>query len=142
MLPKNNRLSQKKFDHVYNKGESVSGGIGYIKILQTDPPTRISCVVSGDEAKTSVKRTRIRRRGYAAVEEFIDDIPGQYSIVWFLPARAASVSIDKLRDSFVRMLQTADVYIDWNTVSITLIYKRYVGRHYGVFYNDFIPAHL
>jgi len=110
MLPKKNRLSRKQFDHVYTDGVSVSGGIGYIKILRTEKPAQISCVVSSNEADTSVERTRVRRRGYAAVEKIINKIPSKYSIIWFLPARAELVSIDNLRAGFTDILDKHGVF--------------------------------
>jgi ribonuclease P protein component len=112
MLPKQNRLSQKEFDYVYNQGESVSGDIGYIKFLKTDTPTKVSCAVSTDAVKISVARTRIRRRGYAAVEKVVADIPSAYSIIWFLPANTDSKSFDDLRDSFTGMLREAKILTD------------------------------
>jgi len=112
MLPKKNRLSQKEFDYVYNQGESVSGDTGHIKFLKTDTPTKVSCAVSTDAVKTSVARTRIRRRGYAVVEKVVDDIPPAYSIIWFLPANTDAKSFDDLRDSFTGMLREAKILTD------------------------------
>ena len=112
MLPKKNRLSQKEFDYVYNQGESVSGDTGYIKFLKTDAPTKVSCAVSTDAVKTSVARTRIRRRGYAAVEKVVESIPPAYSIIWFLPANTDAKPFDDLRASFTDMLQAANIRTD------------------------------
>ena len=112
MLPKKNRLSQKEFDFVYNQGESVSGDTGYIKFLKTDAPTKVSCAVSTDAVKTSVDRTRIRRRGYAVVEKVVDHISPAYSIIWFLPANTDAKSFDDLRDSFGDVLRAANIRTD------------------------------
>ena len=112
MLPKKNRLSQKEFDYVYNQGDSISGDIGHIKFLKTDTPTKVSCAVSTDAVKTSVARTRIRRRGYAAVEKVVDDIPPAYSIIWFLPANTDAKPFGDLRASFDDMLRAANIRTD------------------------------
>jgi len=111
MLPKRNRLTKKEFNMVFSEGSSVSGKIGYIMYsrYQSQKIAKISCVVSGDEATTSIKRTRIRRRAYAVVEDMLDNIPGIYSIIWFLPGQAESIDIDNLRDSFTDLLHKSSI---------------------------------
>jgi ribonuclease P protein component len=111
MLAKRNRLTKKEFDTVFSAGSSVSGKVGYIMYVrdQSQETAKISCVVSGNEAKTSIKRTRIRRRGYAVVEDMLDNIPSDYSIIWFLPGQAESMQMSKLRESFSDILRKSSI---------------------------------
>jgi len=112
MLPKKNRLSKKEFNQTYTHGENISGDTGYMKITKTHAPTKVSCVVSSNEADTSTERTRVRRRGYAAVEDSIDDIPDEYNVIWFLPASAESGSLADLCAAFTDMLDKHGVFCD------------------------------
>lgn len=99
MLAKNKRLDRNHFDLVYETGQSVQANIGYAKFALTNT-SRVACVVSKDECKKSVDRTRIRRRGYAVVEDYFEQIPDGVSIIWFLPQAAKTIDKKELNESF------------------------------------------
>lgn len=99
MLAKEQRLNRKQFDLVYETGQSVQANLGYAKFALTDT-SRVACVVSKDECKKSVDRTRIRRRGYAVVGDYFEQIPEGVSIIWFLPQDAKTVDKKELSESF------------------------------------------
>ncbi len=104
MLPKDKRLSRQQFETVYDTGSSVQTDIGYAKFARTDK-TRVACVASKDELKNSVDRTQVRRRGYAVVGEYFQEIPQGVSIIWFLPQEAKTVDINTLKQVFENILE-------------------------------------
>lgn len=104
MLEKEKRLNRKRFDLVYETGRSVQTNLGYAKFASADT-RRVACVVSKDECKKSVDRTRIRRRGYAVVEDYFEQIPEGISIIWFLPQTAKTVDIKELSKSFQTIIK-------------------------------------
>lgn len=105
MLKKSNRLTSECFEKVYADGKSVAGAIGYMKIMHSDSCSGVACVAPQSEADSSVERTRIRRRGYAAVEQVFTDIPDNYGIIWFLDTTAINKDFDTLVDAFTDMVR-------------------------------------
>lgn len=106
MLPKNRRLGKKEFSTVYETGKNVSGEIGYFKITQQSGISQFACVAAKKETRRSVDRTRIRRRGYAAIRECLEMIPEGYGIIWFLPPLALDTSFQNLVSSVEEAVTT------------------------------------
>lgn len=104
MLSKNRRLDTNEFNSVYKNGKNVNLSVGYIKIVEFDGETKISCTASKKKVKNSVHRTKIRRRGYAAVKKVLDNLPSGYHVIWFLPAEALDVEFLELEKSVEEMI--------------------------------------
>lgn len=110
MLPKTKRLNKEKFDTVYNFGTNTQSSVGYFKILpwkELKEPTKVSCVAGRKENKRAVDRSRIRRRGYAVVEQCWEQIPSQgYGIIWFLPKEALALDPPILKAAVETMINS------------------------------------
>lgn len=106
MLPKNNRLDENTFNFVYENGKNVTGAVGYLKVLANHDRTQVSCTTGRKQTKNSTDRTRIRRRGYAAVEESFDMIPDGTAIIWFLPPTALDLDFSTLSAAFRNMIES------------------------------------
>lgn len=106
MLPKHRRLDKKTFNIVYDEGKNISSKIGYFKVRKKTGKTRIACIASKKAAKKSTDRTRIRRRGYEAVGAYLDKIPDDFDIIWFLPAEVIDMEFSVLKKSVERMIES------------------------------------
>ena len=87
MLKKNRRLRKKEFNDIYDRGRNVSSSLGYFKVAEREGVAKFSCVSGKKDVKKSVDRTRIRRRGYAAIAEHLP-VPEGFGVIWFLPPEA------------------------------------------------------
>ena len=96
MLKKDRRLTRKAFNNTYDTGKNISADIGYFKVAPHDGPSQFACVSAKSDVKTSVNRTRIRRRGYAALADNFP-VPDGWRVIWFLPAAARDCDFSKLR---------------------------------------------
>lgn len=105
MLPKTKRLDSECFETVFADGKTVSGNIGHLKVLTSGDCSGIACVAPQSDTDSVVQRTRIRRRGYGAVEVIINKVPEGAGIIWMLPAAAETVDFDTLVTSFSEMLE-------------------------------------
>jgi|AntRauTorcE11897_2_1112592.scaffolds.fasta_scaffold126158_1 ribonuclease P protein component len=108
MLSKTQRLQTNEFDFVYKKGKNVNTEVGYFKIAKITGKSKISCTVAKGELDKSTHRTRVRRRGYSAVEKYVDEIPSGYGVIWFLPKEAINVKHTQLKKSVQKMIQSLD----------------------------------
>jgi|AntRauTorcE11897_2_1112592.scaffolds.fasta_scaffold01440_2 ribonuclease P protein component len=108
MLPKKQRLCTDEFDLVYKKGKNVNSSLGYFKIRKNNDTKKISCTTSRKVTRKSVDRNRIRRRGYEAVQMFIDDIPEDMHIIWFLPPEALTTPPPSLQMAVKEMINNLD----------------------------------
>ena len=109
MLKKDQRLTADEFDTVYQKGERIDNRFGHLRVLQPKTGKKLACTVSSSAVKKSVKRTRIRRRGYAAAEKHFAKFPKNTWGIWLLTPEVLTVEFSRLSDSFqvtVNELQT------------------------------------
>lgn len=77
MLPKKNRVDSETIKQIFQKGRFVSSPNLTLKFILSGKPqgARISVVAPKTVAKSAVKRNLLRRRGYAALAEYIDRFP-------------------------------------------------------------------
>lgn len=108
MLARKHRLDKKAFESVFSNGMKVSGSVGYIRYYSLSGPTRVSCVATKGDVSKSVDRTRIRRRGYEAVEESWGQLPEGVGVIWFLPKKAKDIPFAELSASFKDIIEKAD----------------------------------
>lgn len=106
MLPKNKRLDANSFNLVYKNGKNVTGSVGYLKVLPDFGRTCVACTAGKRQTKNSVDRTRIRRRGYAAVEDLFEVLPEGMAIIWFLPPEAKDIELTVLKTAFKKMIES------------------------------------
>lgn len=106
MLPKKKRLNKKAFDFVYKNGKNVTGPVGYLKVLPNYGQQQVACVAVKKQIKNSTDRTRIRRRGYAAIEEHLDLIPEGMAVIWFLSPKAKDMEFSALSIAFKSMIES------------------------------------
>ncbi len=76
MLPKKNRMNKKGIDLLFKEGKSVFSPNLTFKFLITKLPVpRISFIAPKAVAKLAVKRNLLRRRGYNALEKYVNQFP-------------------------------------------------------------------
>ena len=76
MLPKKNRVDTKTVEKIFKGGKtlfSTSFAFKYIKTPNKKP--RVSVLSPKNIAKSAVKRNLLRRRGYIALEKYINQFP-------------------------------------------------------------------
>jgi ribonuclease P protein component len=104
MLDKNHRLDKKTFNQVYQSGTNIQSEVGYFKVLRLPGQSRFACVASKKDSHHSTTRTRIRRRGYAAIREHLQNIPTGFSVIWFLPPAAENIDFKTLSNAAGEMI--------------------------------------
>lgn len=104
MLPKERRLTKKEFNNIFNNSVNVESDVGYFKVGPINGVSKFACVATKKMNRTSVDRTRIRRRGYAAFTQQISNVPDGYGVIWFLPPKANSVEFSLLVNAVKNMI--------------------------------------
>lgn len=77
MLSKKNRVSKKEVDLIFKKGKFITS-LDYLtfKYLKSNNlEVKISFIAPKSVAKLAVKRNLLRRRGYLALGEYLDQFP-------------------------------------------------------------------
>lgn len=95
---------------VYQRGQSVRGGMISLKYVKRDPnkPYRVAVVVSKKVNKSAVKRNRIRRRVYEQVRQTGQAIePGTDLVFTVFSDQLAEIEAPKLQKSIDELLQKA-----------------------------------
>ncbi len=95
---------------VYQRGQSVRGGMISLKYVKRDPnkPYRVAVVVSKKVNKSAVKRNRIRRRVYEQVRQTGQTIePGTDLVFTVFSDQLAEIEAPKLQKSIDELLQKA-----------------------------------
>lgn len=77
MLPKANRNDKKAIEKIFKEGRFVnSPNLTFKFVLNNNPAVpRVSFIAPKGIAKLAVKRNLLRRRGYAILGKYIDDLP-------------------------------------------------------------------
>ena len=77
MLPKKNRVDKRDIDFLFKKGNFINlPNLSFKFILTTDKVLpRISFIAPKNIAKLAVKRNFLRRRGYGALQKYINNFP-------------------------------------------------------------------
>ncbi|MEK7219228.1 MAG: ribonuclease P protein component [Patescibacteria group bacterium] len=77
MLPKKRRLNKKEVDLVFKGGKSLISPHLTFKFLLSSIsiPSRVSFIAPKNIAKLAVKRNLLRRRGYRALQKYINQFP-------------------------------------------------------------------
>jgi len=84
MLPKKNRLSRKDVDLLFKEGKSaVSPSLTFKYLVKKLPVPKISVIAPKAVSRLAVKRNLLRRRGYRALEKYINEIPSLLGVFIF-----------------------------------------------------------
>src|SRR3989344_5443275 len=84
MLPKKNRLSRKDVDFLFKEGKSVvSPNLTFKYLVKKLPVPKISVIAPKAVSRLAVKRNLLRRRGYRALEKYINEIPSLLGVFIF-----------------------------------------------------------
>ena len=84
MLPKKNRLSRKDVDLLFKEGKSVaSPNLTFKYLVKKLPVPKISVIAPKAVSRLAVKRNLLRRRGYRALEKYINEIPSLLGVFIF-----------------------------------------------------------
>ena len=76
MLPKKNRVSTKEVEIIFQKGRFFNSLSLTFKYIKTDnKEVKISFIAPKSVAKLAVKRNLLRRRGYNALEKYLNQFP-------------------------------------------------------------------
>jgi|SRR3989338_4938323 len=77
MLKKKNRVSKREVDQIFKIGKFLISPNFTFKFIFTNKsiPPRISFITPKNVAKLAVKRNFLRRRGYNALEKYINQFP-------------------------------------------------------------------
>jgi ribonuclease P protein component len=77
MLPKKNRVSKKDIDEIFKKKNFIGSDSLTFKFLLKDnfKVRKISFIAPKNIARLAVKRNLLRRRGYVALEKYINQFP-------------------------------------------------------------------
>lgn len=77
MLPKKNRADKKAVEKIFKEGKFINSLFLTFKFILTKSPSlpQISFIAPKNVAKLAVKRNLLRRRGYTALREHINQFP-------------------------------------------------------------------
>lgn len=76
MLPKTKRADKKTIDQVFSAGKYINSPTLTLKyILKNKGTSRISVIVPKSAARLAVKRNRLRRLGYKALQKVLGQWP-------------------------------------------------------------------
>lgn len=78
MLPKRNRISRKQIEQIFKSGVFINGTNLSFKFILPHPdlnPTQISFIVPKTITKSAVTRISLRRAGYNAIKNHINQFP-------------------------------------------------------------------
>lgn len=76
MLPKNNRAGTSEVDRIFKEGLSLSSShLNFKYFKNNNQKTKISFIAPKNIAKLAMERNLLRRRGYLALEKYIEDFP-------------------------------------------------------------------
>ena len=94
MLPKKNRVSKKEVDLIFKQGKIITSPNLTFKYLKNqNKGIKISFIVPKNAAKLAVKRNLLRRRGYAALQNHLDQFPAGLMGVFIFKKRQENISI-------------------------------------------------
>ncbi|MGH7249448.1 MAG: ribonuclease P protein component [Minisyncoccia bacterium] len=78
MLPKKNRADKKSLQKIFKESRAInthSLNFRFVLIKENHTPPRISFIVSKNTAKKATKRNFLRRVGYAALKNNLNNFP-------------------------------------------------------------------
>ena len=76
MLPKKNRVIKKEVDLIFKQGRFItSPNLTFKYVKNQNQGVKISFIAPKSVAKLAVKRNLLRRRGYSALEKYINQFP-------------------------------------------------------------------
>jgi len=103
MLPKKNRVSTKEVDLIFKQGKFINSPNLTFKFVKTlNLGVKISFLAPKNVAKLAVKRNLLRRRGYAALEKYLDQFPaGIIGVFIFKKYQASPVRLQPRDDILI-----------------------------------------
>ncbi len=111
MLPRQHRLSTKQFDAVWKRGTSACGAFVCARVLiaQDIKEVRCGCAIPKKHARTIVRRNRLRRRIYGALESIMHTMHIPMHIVITPKTTLNNVSYDALCTDLAKTIAKAHV---------------------------------
>lgn len=95
MLPRSQRLDQKQFDIVMEKGRVFNSPLFLMRIVTGQADTRLSAVTPQKMSKKATERNRIRRAMYEALASVgVSNIASIHGIVFAKPAMIKATTSD------------------------------------------------
>lgn len=91
MPPKKSRMNRKVFKNL-SRGKTFQGDFLSLRIAKTKDNTKTTFIASKKVAKSAVARNRLRRRGYAALTNFIKKIPEGNLLAFYFKTGAEKIS--------------------------------------------------
>ncbi len=76
MLPKKNRADKKTIEKIFKEGKFINSPVLTFKFIKiSGDKKQISFIAPKNIAKLAVKRNLLRRKGYIALREYINQFP-------------------------------------------------------------------
>lgn len=76
MLKKANRATRREVEEIFKKGKYIDSAVFTFKFIKNNTnQKKISILAPQSVAKTAVKRNFLRRRGYQALEKYLNSFP-------------------------------------------------------------------
>ena len=104
MLPGSNRLDRRSFNSVFSKSRSVHGKFFSLRIVRGAGNGKFSVVVPKAIAKTAVKRNKLRRRGYEAIQAVFPDMPQGVSGIIFFKKDGVGLTFPEIKNELTAAL--------------------------------------
>ncbi|MEI6843275.1 MAG: ribonuclease P protein component [bacterium] len=107
MLPKQRRIQRKFFSEILSKGARFNTEHFLVYILQTEKenPSRFSFSISKKVAQKAVTRNLYRRRGYAIISKYLEDITTGYNLFFVYKKGSLPVSFVDLESEIILLLK-------------------------------------
>ena len=107
MLAKKNRLTTKKFQEVFKKGEVIHTPLFMgRKMFSVDKNSHFAVVVSKKIARRAVDRNKMRRRVYAEIENILPNISPPIQMIIFLKKEVANLTKKDFRKQLQKYLNS------------------------------------
>jgi ribonuclease P protein component len=113
MLPKERRISRKEFKEFLKKSRSVYSENASLSVYgdgTSKNPTRFACVVSKKVANKAVERNKIRRHGYAIIQENIEYIRPGFIAILFFKKGSGDLTYEQKSQQLTKLLKKSGIY--------------------------------
>ena len=111
MLPKNRRINTTLFAEVLKNGRSFYSKNISLSVFHKIGlyNTRFAFVVSKKVAKRAVDRNLLRRRGYSALLDVVDNTKPSFANIIFLKKGSESLKFKDFKEEIIELLKKAGV---------------------------------
>lgn len=111
MLNKQQRLTKKEFNDVFEKGKPVHSDFLFAKILEINKkiPSKFSISIPVKIEKKAVKRNLLRRRGYAIIRENLKNIKNGFSVIIIIKKGAEKLDFEEYKKEINKILKKTNL---------------------------------